>query len=135
MRASLAGAVVALALVAAGCDSGTGTDCRGIACGPSSPPIEVRLRDSATGAAVAGATVSITRQDSAPLAVFCDGAGTCTARRSDGGSGAGVYVIHAEAPGYLTVDQTVTVQPSSGGCCDPGYVWMVVQIELVSDVV
>jgi hypothetical protein len=133
MRAFLAGAVVAMALVAAGCDSGT--DCAGIACGPSPPPIEVRLRDSATGAAVAGATVSITRQDLAPLAVYCDGAGTCTAQRSDGGGGAGVYVIHAEAPGHLTVDQTVTVQSSSGGCCNPGYVWMVVQIELVSDVV
>jgi hypothetical protein len=123
-----------MALVAAGCDSGRDPDCTGIACGASPPPIEVHLRDSATGGAIAGATVSITRQDGAPMAVQCDDGGNCMAQRSDGGGGAGVYVIHAEAPGHLAVDQTITVQASSGGCCNPGYVWMVVQIDLVSDV-
>jgi hypothetical protein len=133
MRTFLAGPIAAIALVAAGCDSGT--DCAGLVCGASPPPIEVRLRDSVTGAAIAGATVSIRRHDGAPLAVSCDDAGTCTAQPKDGGVAAGVYVIHAEAPGHVTVDRTVTVEASSGGCCNPGYVGMVVQIELVPNVV
>jgi hypothetical protein len=121
--ASLLLALAAAALGACASDD----DCRGIACGPTGPPVEVIVRG------VPDATVACTRADGVTVDVSCSSGDpdtycSCdTADRSE----AGTYLVHVEAAGYEPADREVVVDATlPGGCCNPGYLGQTVTIDL-----
>jgi hypothetical protein len=102
-------------------------DCRGIACGPTPPPVEVIVRG------VPDATVTCARADGVTVDVSCSSGDpdtycSCdTADRSEPGT----YLVHVEAAGYASEDREVVVDATPpGGCCNPGYLGQTVTIDL-----
>jgi hypothetical protein len=102
-------------------------DCRGIACGPTAPAVEVVVRG------VPDATVTCARADEVAVDVSCyasDPDTRCECAAPDPVK-AGTYLVHVEAVGYDTAEREVVVDATPpGGCCNPGYIGQTVTIDL-----
>ncbi len=116
-------ATAAAALVAAGC--GGSSECRPVPCPLGG--VVVSVVDASTGAAISGASVSISGPACTPDACVCvTAAAGASASAADGVQAAqafcrvpdGTFVVTAEAPGYAAGQAPATVTRAGPPPCD-----------------